>query len=438
LGRSILPPGKESTESHSKQSGADARAVAESPRPQNSFVRKYGVFCLLGFAVLNGWIFWNLRNSIVQGYGDFASFYPAAQVVREGQSARLYDPGLQREMQQQFPLSVRKRRGPLPYIRPPFEALLFVPLTYVKYPLACLLWTGINVILLLLVAGILSKIQGEGPGAPGYGFIALVTFAFFPVAFDLIVGQDSILLLLILAVGLGLLLRGKEFKCGAVLALGLFKFHLMIPLLAIFALRKKGRLVLGSAAVAGMLLAISWMMVGSAGIWAYPRYLWRLNRDPELGMVNVQNMPNIRGLISLFLGAGSFPAAAHWFLGGMVVLGIIIASRSWRGQERNSIIAAYCFSIVITLATSYYANSYDLTLLLLPLVLLGNGCWLRNGIDGWPRMLFLGSAACLLFTPLLWALSLRTNQFRWAAVGLLGLAVSIGTAEKYGRRVAEA
>jgi hypothetical protein len=433
---SILPPGKVSSESYSPQSGAgDARAVSGSARPPDSFMLNYGVLCLLGFAVLNGWIFWNLRDSILQGYGDFASFYPAAQMVRLGESARLYDPGLQREMQQQFPLSVRKRRGPLPYIRPPFEALLFIPLAYFKYPPACVLWTGFNVILLLVVAAILSRIRGQERGASTYGLIALLSFAFFPVAFDLVVGQDSILLLLILAVGLRLLLRGKEFECGAVLALGLFKFHLVIPLLAIFVLRKKGRLVLGFAAVAGVLLAISWMMVGSTGIWAYPRYLWRLNRVPELGMVNVQNMPNIRGLLSSVLGNSSFPVAAHWFLGGIVVLGIVIASRSWRGEDRNSVVAAFCFSIVITLATSYYANGYDLTLLLVPLVLLGNAFWRGKEISGWPRMLFLGSAAGLLFTPLLWALALRTEQFRWAAVGLLGLAVSIAAAEKGGRIV---
>jgi hypothetical protein len=396
---------------------------------------KYGVLCLLGFAVLNGWVFWNLRDSILEGYGDFASFYPAAQMVRQGESARLYDPGLQREMQQQFPLSVRERRGPLPYVRPPFEALLFIPLAYFKYPLACVVWTGFNVILLLVAAVILSRIRGQQPSASTYGLIALLSFAFFPVASDLVVGQDSILLLLILAVGFRLLLRGKEFECGAVLALGLFKFHLVIPLLAVFVLRKKGRLVLGFAAVASVLLAISWMMVGTTGIWEYPRYLWRLNRLPQLGMVNVPNMPNIRGLLSSVLGNGSFPAAAHWFLGGIVVLGIVIASRSWRGEDRNSVVAAFCFSIVITLATSYYANAYDLTLLLVPLVLLGNAFWRGKEISGWPRMLFLGSAAGLLFTPLLWVLAMRTHQFRWVAVGLLGLAVSIAAAEKRGQIV---
>src|SRR5580693_7042786 len=40
----------------------------------------------------------------------------------------------------------------------------------------------------------------------------------------------------------------------------------------------------------------------------------------------------------------------------------------------------------------------------------------------------------LLCTPLLWALSLKADQFRWVAIVLLGLAASIAGAEKAGRR----
>ncbi len=432
-----MPAGKSPSEERLESGTGDARAASAAPVSLDRFVLRYGVYCLIGFALLNGWMFWKLRDSILQGYGDFASFYPAGQAVRSGDSARLYEAGLQRKLQEQFPASVRGRRGPLPYIRPPFEALLFVPFSYLKYAPACIVWAAIKIILLLVAAGILSNIRERERGISNYGLILLLSLAFFPVAYDLIVGQDSILLLLIMAVGLKRLVRGKELECGAVLALGLFKFHLMIPMVAIFALRKKGKLVVGFLAMATVLVMISWMMVGTAGLRFYPRYLWTLNRVPELGMVQVRNMPNLRGLLSSVLGNGTYPEAAHWFLGAMVVVGIGVASRSWRGDDRDSVIAAFCFSIVITLATSYYANGYDLTLLLVPLVLLGNAFFRRREISGWPRMLFLGSAAGLLFTPLLWALMLRVQQFRWVGIVVLGLAISIPAAEKYRRQIAE-
>ncbi len=166
---------------------------------------------------------------------------------------------------------------------------------------------------------------------------------------------------------------------------------------------------------------------------AYPRYLWGLNLVPGLGMVKPQSMPNVRGLMTVFLGNGPLPEGAHWFLAGVVVLGIVIASRSWLDDDPRSIILAFSFAIVMTLLTSYYANSYDLTLLLFPLLLLGKPFLEGSEFSGWPRSLFLGTAAVLLFTPLSWVLALRADQFGVVALVLLALALSISAAEKYYR-----
>ena len=86
------------------------------------------------------------------------------------------------------------------------------------------------------------------------------------------------------------------------------------------------------------------------------------------------------------------------------------------------------------LVTSYYANSYDLTLLLIPLLALGEIFCCGGEFSRWPRTVFLAAAGVLLCTPLLWALSLKADQFRWVAIVLLGLAASIAGAEKAGRR----
>jgi hypothetical protein len=437
LGFSILPPSSEPAAGTLPENQSVAsQGKSGGSWSIDSLVRKYGVICLFGFVVLNGGIFWNLRHLIFQGYGDFASFYPAGEIVRNGLSARLYDPTLQWERQQQFASSVRIRRGPLPYIRPPFEALLFLPFSFLPYPIACAVWTTINAILLALIAKLLSRIRGQRLCGPTFGLNLLALLAFFPVAFDLVQGQDAILVLLIMVLALKFLLRRQGLRCGAVLALSLFKFHLIIPILAIFLLRGKGRVVLGFMFMATVLLAVSGVMVGWVGLLAYPRYLWKLNQSPGLGMVKVQSMPNIRGLLSVVLGEGVFPSLAHWLLAGIVVLGVLIASRAWRGDDRDSIISHFCFSITVTLVASYYANSYDLTLLLLPLSLLGNA-FLQSRSRSWPRILFLISAAALLCTPLLWALALRTGQFRWVGILVLGLAVSIAAAEGSGRRAAQ-
>lgn len=81
--------------------------------------------------------------------------------MRSGQSARLYEPALQWKIQQQFASKVKIRLGPLPYIRPPFEALLFLPFAYLGYPAACLLWMAAKIVLLLAVPIFCFRWQGE-------------------------------------------------------------------------------------------------------------------------------------------------------------------------------------------------------------------------------------------------------------------------------------
>jgi hypothetical protein len=407
------------------------RAAPASSRPTHSFGIKLGILCLAGFAVLNAGMIWRVHDSILEGYGDFASFYTAAQIVRGGQSPRLYDPVLQWKIQQQFATSVKIRLGPLPYIRPPFEALLFLPFAYLTYPTACMVWMALKIVLLLTLPLLLPRPDDGNSASSNNAAVILVSLAFFPVAFDLIQGQDSVLLLLILVLGLRLLLRNADLACGAVLALGMFKFHLVIPLIAILVLRKKFRVALGFVAVSFILFTISLAMVHWSGVLVYPRYLWRLNLQPGLGMViKPESMPNIRGLLTVFLGNGPLPTGAHWFLAGVIMFGIIIASRPWLGEDRRSIGMAFSFAMVVTLVTSYYANSYDLTLLLVPLLFLEKTFLQGATIRGWPRSVFLSAAAVLLFTPFLWLLALRVDRFGLVALVLLALAWSISAAEK--------
>jgi alpha-1,2-mannosyltransferase len=390
-----------------------------------SFTFRAGVLCLLGFATLNAWMIWQVHDSILQGYVDFASFYTAGKIVQRGQSPRLYDPALQWKVQQEFASTVKIRSGPLPYIRPPFEALLFLPLAYLTYPTACVVWMALKTILLFAIPFLLPREDRNGEAISVHVLEGLLCLAFFPAAFDLLQGQDSILLLLIMVFALRLLLRGADLQCGVLLGLGLFKFHLILPLIAIFVLRKRSRIVTGFLAMASLLFVISLVLVHRAGILAYPRYLLGLNQMTELGMVKPQSMPNVRGLVTLFLGNGRLPAAAQWFLGAVVIIGVIVAARFWRDDKRRSIVAAFCFSIVVILATSYYSYSYDMTLLLLPLFLLNKDFLLGSEIAGWPRTLFIAAVAVLLFTPFSWILAIRLGQFRLMGLVLLALAVSV-------------
>jgi len=146
-------------------------------------------------------------------------------------------------------------------------------------------------------------------------------------------------------------------------------------------------------------------------------------------MVKPQRMPNVRGLMAVLLGDDPVHLGAHWLLLGVAVYGIMIGSKYWRGDDRHSNLMAFSFAIVVTLLTSYYANIYDLTLLLVPLLLLAR-TFLHSEFGGWPRTVFLWAAVLFLLTPFLWVLALRIDQFGLMALVLFALAWSISAAER--------
>ncbi|GAC1504563.1 MAG: hypothetical protein NVS1B11_00330 [Terriglobales bacterium] len=381
---------------------------------------------LLGMVVLHSAMLWKVHNLIFQGYGDFASFYTAGKIVQRGQSSHLYDRRLQWQIQQEFASTVKILRGPRSYIRPPFESLLFVPLAYFSYPTAHVIWTILNLAGLLAFPFLLSATP---PPLELHPLLqGLLSLGFFPIAYDLLVGQDSILLLLIMACVFRFLLEGADFRSGLALGLGLFKFHLIIPLVLVFLLRKKFAVVLGFLATACVLFVLSIVLVGPGGLLYYPKYLWELDQAVGVGVAIPQNMPNLRGLLTPLFGYSLIPVWIHGVLIGLSVGGALVLACVWCIDRRYPKIMAAGFSlaIVVTILTSYYANSYDLTLMLLPILLLSDIVLESGEISGWPRKLFLSYIALLLFGPLWWVLVLRFGQFYWMALVLTGLAVSLG------------
>src|SRR5690348_13056427 len=102
--------------------------------------KRWTAAMLAAWAVLHISLLWQERGRIERGYGDFAAFYTAGTMVYRGQGRLLYDRPAQWRIQQEFASTVEIRKGPLPYIRPPFEALLFAPFAALSYRAACLIW----------------------------------------------------------------------------------------------------------------------------------------------------------------------------------------------------------------------------------------------------------------------------------------------------------
>ncbi len=282
---------------------------------------------------------WFLRN----GYQDFTVFYHGAEMVRAGQAAQLHD------------------------LHPPFEELLFVPLTYLSYFPAYVVWIFLNFVMMILSFVMVRKAFAETERLSPL-FLILSVAAFAPAIRALIQGQDSVLLLLLVTLGLFLLARSRVVLAGAALGCGLFKFHLVLPLALILAVRRP-RLWLGFCPVAAVLVAIWAMMTGWHGIADYGRFVVNADNHGAAG-TPIAEMPNLRGLIAELAGksggsSGNFVTVAA-IVCAAAVLGIVL----WKvGRRATDTRFVFAVASVTCILVGYHAVIHDLTLLL-PLVLM--------------------------------------------------------------------
>ncbi|HKS76965.1 MAG TPA: glycosyltransferase family 87 protein [Terriglobales bacterium] len=373
---------------------------------------------LAGMVVVHIFVIWNARHLIRKGYPDFTIFYSAAKIVREGLGARLYDPQVQYQVQLEFASGVSIRQGALPYNHPAFEALFFVPLTYLPYLTAFVIWDALNLVMLGLVLRCLR------PHAPflqrlGLGKAWFACLAFFPVCVALLQGQDMILLLLLFALAFVSLKRGNDIAAGAWLGLGLFRFHLVLLLVLILLLRKRFKVLIGFAAIACFLMLVSVTIVGWPGMLHYPQYVWYIEQTMGHGAIVPSDMPNLRGLIASLL-TDLLPKQLVLLVTALLSLAVITFVGLRQRMDRSVDLLNLAFSewILAVVLLSYHAFAYDLCLLLLPIVLVLDDLQRRPGADSVTRRLLLIPILILFFSPLQMALWLKLGQLSLLATVL--------------------
>jgi hypothetical protein len=369
---------------------------------------------------LHGDVLWHARRSIPQGLPDFSIFYSAGRILRDGQGSRLFDDALQESVQRSFsPLAVETRGVILPYNHPPFEALLFVPLAHLSYVTAYSTWLIVNVALLCSIPFLLRRRLEALGKAPLYLWL-LACLAFFPIFIALIQGQDSILLLFLYCLAYASLGRPSEFSAGGWLALGLYKYHLVVPF--VLPLWRRRRLIATFLSVAGSLGLISLAITGWQGLLGYPRYVWGSEHDPKYVMNSPRGLTaNLRGLISEMVPAAhpEIGTCLIVLLSAIVLLLMMYAASktSWADSGRRQ--AMLALNLVGTILLSYHIYVHDLSLLFLAILLVLEILLSDPPIPIWTRMTLCVCIAILFFSPLYQVLSLRYRQLQLMAIVLV-------------------
>ena len=366
-------------------------------------LKKYKKLLLLfwaGMLSLHLVVAWRSREQIRKGYPDFTALYSAGKIVREGLGKQLYDSQTQNRIQQEFASEVSIRQGPLPYTHPPWEALIFVPFACFSYPVAYLLWDAVNVLILLSLPFLLRN-QLPQLKQVSVLFWLFVSLAFYPIFFALLQGQDILPLLLFFTLAFVSLKQSNDLAAGYWLGLGLFRFHLVLPLVLILLLHKRLKALVGFVLVGCVLVLVSIAIVGWNGALSYPWFVWHVEDVMGHGAIVPADMPNLRGLLHIFLAASSSKLVIQLVVAALSAALLIFASAKWKvARDGTAFDLGFSLVVVSTILVSYHANTYDLALLLLPVMLLTNHLAEADLKDARSQITLLGPILLLFVSPL--------------------------------------
>jgi hypothetical protein len=312
-------------------------------------------------------------------------------MVRTGHARELYDYNAQKLFQDQ-----RVSREPvlMPFIRPPFDALLFVPFSFLSYSSAYVAFLILSIALLVAAVRLLRP-WTENLRA-GHKWLPIAIFAsFVPVASALMLGQDSILLLALFSASMLALEKERDVTAGALAGLGLFKFHLLIPLALLLLCWRRFRFFAGFSSIAAALAMISIWVASAAQIRFYAESLLNIGQGGNGGAhellrypLPVTMMASVHGLVNGLFGE---PSISRTIVTILLVVGVIscVAIAVPKACPTEWLIP---IALTTAVLVSYYLFIYDLTILLLPLTFaLNRSTAPARGKNG--RLL---SAACVL------------------------------------------
>jgi hypothetical protein len=356
---------------------------------------------------------------------DFPDFYAAARILAEGHGHQLYDAHVQRQYQARD----TGRVGTL-YIHPPFEAVLYLAVAWLPLKYAYLLWSLLN---LALFAASSRLLADEALRSCNWRVLLAVSLTFVPLSLCIQQGQDSLLLLFLIVLAFKALRLNRAFAAGCWLGLGLFKFHVVLPMLVVLLLTSKSStrksMAKGFGLITVALAVVSAALFGRSVFRDYPVFLWHLRGQTFAGIFP-QAMANLRGLVYIIFHNDQSTRAIT-VLSISSALALFITVIGWKNLRltvgpdatangSDNFDRAFANSVLFALLVSYHLNPHDLTVLLLPLALLvDRAVRRRSGPADW---ITVGLVAILFLPPLhLWAL--QAKAYALVSVPLLTLFV---------------
>jgi alpha-1,2-mannosyltransferase len=281
---------------------------------------------------------------------DFTAFWATSTLVLSGDAVQVYEN--ERIFAVEKSITGVEYRNPIPY--PPTYFLIVAPLALLPYIPSLILW------LLLTFSGLLLVTWRCAPHP-----LTVWLILSFPGTFQNIIhGHNGFLVASIL--GAALLIIGRyPFAAGTVLGLLSFKPHLVMIIPLFLVAGRMWRVLAGMGTSICLLVLVSVLLFG---VDAWVKFLIKIPFMVDLLKGGYLQMHQVISTLSALLLAGvPYKAAISIHLISAFVA-IALTARAWHKEEprhvKNSLL------VLTILIVTPYANTYDLTLLALPI------CWL--------------------------------------------------------------
>ncbi len=351
-----LPSPQDSSE---RISTRDSRRLSIVPFVISLFI--YGI----GLQLLSLW------QSHVITHVDYRAMYSAGVLVRTD-PLHLFDISRQNAVQNAL---ISRGDVPIPFFHPSYEAFLYAPFSLLNYHNSFRAFQVFNLFALLLCF-----LVGRNYFSDTIPFLqprpGLMFFPFIPLFAAFAGGQDSVVVLLLLCCAFTCLRSGHKQCAGMVTALALFKFQFVLIIGLLLITRWGKRFAIGFMTTAIVLAALSIVIVGPSGAVQYLHVLERASLFRDQGS-EAQLQMAIHPLAMTNLNALFFAAGTRYLAPQIALIVVGLASiclLGWSIRKLSLVNDETAFSIAVLcgLLISGHLYIHDLSLLLIPLALIGS------------------------------------------------------------------
>jgi hypothetical protein len=334
-------------------------------------------FIAIFFAIVNEFILAGQRLVSDSRSLDFAAFYTGAAMLDHFPGARLYALSLQLSRQHEIAPMMDVKNYPQPFFNPPFFALLFWPLTRLSLGGAYAAWAVINSALLILL-GYFATLHLSRTKFQKVRWLLLIIgmFIFAPIIVTLLIGQVSILITFLFFLCWTLLKKNREFSSGLVLSLVLIKLQFILLPVFVFMVQRRYRVVGGILSGITLLFLLSIVLIGWQGLLNYLALLTSLSIGELSGIykTDLQSQYTLQtSLMILFRTQTPSAIRMLWIITDTVL--ILLTCVVWAVRPPLQSIEfdlQWILLILATLLTSPHTHFYDLSLLIVPFIVILN------------------------------------------------------------------